>query len=132
MSIIDLAGGIADAVEPVVMPADEEYKVRVVSCDVKMNKNDEPYMLPRFEVSDELLAKEFTKYLPLPFDGQDEKKANGCKLSLKRFFDAFEVDVSEEIDSEELVGREGWVILGVESDDKYGDSNYIKRFIAPK
>ena len=132
MSIIDLAGGVADAVELIVVPADEEYKVRIISCDARMNKNDEPYMLPRFEVSDEPLAKEFSKYLPLPFNGQDEKKANLCKLALKNLFDAFGVEAGEQIDSEELIGLEGWVILGVEEDDVYGTTNFIKRFIIAK
>ena len=132
MSIVDLAGGVADDVEPIVMNADEEYQVRIISCDVKMNKNDEPYMLPRFEVVDEPLAKEITKYLPLPFAEMDEKKKNNAKLGLARLFDAFGYEASESFDSEDLIGLIGWVILGVEEDDQYGTSNYIKRFIAGK
>jgi len=132
MSIVDLAGGVADAVEPIVMNAGEEYQVRVISCDVKMNKNDEPYMLPRFEVVDEPLAKEITKYFPIPFDGLDDKKKNSAKLGLSRFFEAFGYEAGESFDSEDLIGLTGWVILGVEEDDQYGTSNYVKRFIAAK
>ena len=132
MSIVDLAGGVSDAVEPVVMPADEEYKVRVVSCDSKMNKNDEPYILPRFEVSDEPLAKEFTKYMPTPFEGQDEKKANNCKLGLSRFFASLDFEPGDNFDTEDIVGMECWVILGVEDNDQYGEGNFIKRFITAK
>jgi len=132
MSIVDLAGGVEDAVEPIVMDADEEYQLRVISCDVKMNKNDEPYMLPRYEVVDEPLAKEITRYFPLPFKGMDEKKLNSAKLQLSRFFEAFNYDPGAEFDSEDLIGLTGWAILGVETDDQYGDSNYIKRFISGK
>ena len=132
MSIVDLAGGVADAVEPTVMNADEEYQIRIISCDVKLNKNDEPYMLPRFEVCNEPLAKEITKYFPVPFNGMDEKKLNNAKLSLSRFFKAFGYEPGDSFDSEELIGLEGWVILGVEEDDQYGTSNYIKRFLEAK
>jgi len=132
MSIIDLSEGISDAVEPTVMNADEEYQARVISCEAKLNKNNEPYMLPRFEVVDEPTAKEFSKYLPLLFDGQDAKKKNNAKLGLQRFFDAFGVVAGDDLDTEDIVGATGWVILGVEEDDQYGTSNYIKRFIAAK
>ena len=132
MSIVDLAGGVSDAVEPIVMNAGEEYQIRIISCAVKMNKNDEPYILPRFEVVDEPLAKEITKYFPLPFDGLDSKKMNSAKLGLSRFFQAFDYEPGEEFDSEDLIGLTGWAILGVEDDEQYGESNYIKRFISNK
>jgi hypothetical protein len=130
MSIVNLAGDVNDAVEPIVVAAGEEYKIRIIGCDSKMNKNDEPYMLPRFEVSDEPLAKEFTKYLPLPFQGMDEKKTNNAKLGLKRLFDAFSFEPSGDFDTEDLVGLEGWAILGIEKNDQYGDGNFVKRFVA--
>ena len=132
MSIVSLANGISDAVEPIILAADEEFKLRIISCDSKLNKNNEPYLLPRFEATDEALAKEITKYFPLPFDNMDEKKTNSAKLGLKRFFDAFDYEVGSEFDTEDLIGLEGWVILGVETSDQYGENNFIKRFISAK
>lgn len=132
MSIIDLACNLSDAVEPTILPADEEASLRIVSCVSKMNKNDEPYLLPRFEVVDEPTAKEFTKYFPVPFTGQDAKDQNNAMLGLQRFFSAFDYDGGGQIDTESLVGLTGWAILGVENDEKYGESNYVKRFIAAK
>ncbi len=130
MSIIDLTDtNLDDAVEPTVVDGDAEYKLRIVDCKVDKNKHGNPYMLPRFEVSDEPISKEFTKYLPLPYSGMDEKDLNNTKLKLSRFFEAFGIDASAPIDSEDMIGLEGWAILGVETDDQYGDQNYVKRFV---
>ena len=130
MSIIDLAGGVGDAQEPVIAPADEEYKLRVVAVKVDTDKNDNGYMLPTFEVVDNPLVKEFTRFFSTPRDDMDEKKLNSCKLQLKRFFDAVGFEPGPNFDTEQLIGLKFWAILGVEEDEKYGASNYIKKFIA--
>lgn len=131
MSIIDLTDtNLDDAVEPTVLDGDQEYKIRVIDCKVDTNKNDMPYMLPRFEAVDEPTAKEFTKYLALPHPSMDEKKLNSTKLALRRFFEAFGIDPTGPIDTESMVGLEGWAILGIENNEQYGDQNYIKRFVA--
>ncbi len=130
-NIIDLTDtNLDDAQEPVVVEGDQEYKLRIIDCKVDTNKNGAPYILPRFEIVDEPLSKEFTKYLPLPHNEMTEKKLNTTKLNLKRFFDAVGIDPNGPINTEDLIGLEGWAILGVETDDQYGDQNYIKRFVA--
>lgn len=130
MSIIDLTTeNLDDAVEPTVVDGDNEYKLRIVDCKMDTNKNGMPYILPRFEISDEPLSKEFTRYLALPHKDMTDKKLNSTKLMLKRFFEAFGIDPNSPIDVEDLVGLEGWAILGVENSEQYGDQNYIKRFV---
>jgi len=130
MSIIDLTtDNIGDTPEPVVVEGDSEYKLRIVACNMDTNKNDMPYILPRFEIVDEPLSKEFTRYLALPHKDMTDKKLNSTKLMLKRFFEAFGIDPNSPIDVEDLVGLEGWAILGVENSEQYGDQNYIKRFV---
>ena len=130
MSIIDLSNDNMDDVqEPIAVDGDQEYKLYIVTCKMDTNKNDMPYILPRLEIIDEPLSREFTKYLPLPHNSMTEKELNKTKLGLKRFFDAFDIDSSAPVDVEELAGKEGWAILGVESSEEYGDQNYIKRFV---
>lgn len=128
MSIIDLTDqGVMETPDPTIMDADSEVKLRIVDCTHKENKNGEEYILPRFEIIDEPLTKEVTKYLGLPYAGLDEKKLMKTKNALKHFFSAF--DVPEKFDPEELVGLEGWAILGVETTEEYGEQNYVKKFV---
>jgi len=131
MSILDL--DLNDAKEPAVVPANEEYKLKIVGCKSNTDKNGNPYILPTFEIPDVPNAKEFTKFLRLPHKGLNAKQLNNCKWQLKCFFSAFKVDYSKKINVEnDLNGRTGWAILGIENDEEYGDKNYVKKFIVPK
>jgi hypothetical protein len=43
------------------------------------------------------------------------------------------IDYSRPFDWEDdLVGLEGWIILGVKKSDEYGDQNTVKKYVAPK
>lgn len=130
MGMMDLAKDIDNAKEPMVVEADQEYKLRIVSCRVGENKNGDPYLLPRFEITSEPYAKEFTKYLAVPHSGMTEKQRNGTAYALQTFFRAFEFDHSRPFDPEEdLIGLEGWALLGVEESEEYGESNFVKKFL---
>jgi len=123
---------INDAVEPTAMAGDQEYKIRITSCDQSVDKNGAPYLLPRFEVVGEPTAKEFTKFLRMPHDGLNDKQMNNAKWALKLFADAFELDLSSIESPDDLVGCEGWAILGLEETDQWGEQNFVKKFIVPK
>ncbi len=132
MGILDLSKeNFEDVVEPeAVEPG--EYKLRILEVKVDTDKNDEPYVMPRFEIVDQPTAKDFTKFLRVPHAGLDEKKMNNAKLYLKRWAECFGVDLSKEIDVDELQGFEGWALLGLDpgTDSEYGPQNYVKQFIA--
>lgn len=130
MSMLDM--NLGDAVEPTAVPADEEYKIRIMSVRVDNDKNGNPYMLPMFEIPDEASSKSFTKFLRIPHQAMDAKQMNSAKWQIKTFLECFGMDPSRPFDSDELVGREGWAILGVEETDDFGAQNYVKKFIAPK
>lgn len=50
---------------------------------------------------------------------------------LKYFYEAFDIPTDgEAIDIEDLTGRTGSAILGVEDGDDYGERNTIKRFVS--
>ena len=128
---IDLSKyNVAEVPEPVAVE-EGEYKIRIIDCpDVKEDKNGNPYIMPRFEVCDAPLAKDFSKYFGLPTSEMDPKQLNNTLLKLKRFGDAFGLDFSRPLQFDELSGLEAWAILGVEESEEYGQSNYIKKFIA--
>ena len=123
---------INDAVEPTAVAGDQEYKIRIVDCRKDYDKNDKPYLLPRFEIPGEPTAKDFTRFLRLPHAGQSPKEMNNTKWTLKNFGECFDVDLSQLNDPTELIGAEGWAILGLEESDQWGQQNTVKKFLAGK
>lgn len=121
-----------DVVEPRTADADSEVKVRIVSAKMDMDKNNLPYLLPRFEVADDEYAKEFTQFIRLPHEEMNKKEMNNAKFRLKNFYDCFGIDYSRGVDAEsDLPGNEGWVILGIE-EQQGEERNYIKSYIKPR
>ena len=131
---------LENVVEPTTVPADQEYKLRIV--DVKTDpstpdglprdKNGNSYLLPRFEIPDEPTAKDFTRFIGLPNDDMDAKKKNTSGYQLKTFLAAFDLEPSALVDPSDMVGAEGWAILGLEESEQWGEQNFIKKFIVPK
>jgi hypothetical protein len=132
MSIVDL-GRYKDEAQnlPEVSPAeaDSEVKLRIIAVRVDKNKHGNDYIMPTFEIPDNLSAPEFTKYMELPREDMDARmKAKKLRI-LENFGECFDFDIFSAWEEPDLVGREGYAIVGVESDEEYGDKNYIKRFI---
>jgi len=129
MAIVDLsAHNVEDAQDPIAMAAGE-YKLRLIECDgLRENAAGNDYVLPRFEVVGEPLAKDFTYYLPLPAEEYDEKRTAKVLAGIKNFCLCFGIDTNS-FDTDELQGLEGWAILGVSDDEQYGEQNYIKKFV---
>lgn len=129
MSIVDLSSyDLENAQEPVALD-EGEYKVRIIECDgLRENTAGNPYILPRFEVVGEPLAKDFTQYMALPTADMDAKKSERVRAGLKKFCICFGLDFGQ-FDTDELQGLEGWVMLGKSFDDQYGEQNFIKRYV---
>ena len=135
MSIMDQMESLDGAQAPEVVPENEEYKIRIISVTADTNKNGDPYIIPKFEVSDHPLAKDFTKYLHVPtkdLANSDRKKFERTRWAMVEFFECFGIDPQRPGDEESWVGREGWAILGVSEDEQYGEQNYVKKFIGSK
>jgi len=130
MSLLDIK--VDDAQEPKVVEADEEYKLKVTRVTVDTDKNDEPYMMVFFEVTDDSLAKDFSHFFRLPHEDMSEKELNRAKWNLKQFGEAFGISSFQELDEDDIVGCTGWAILGVRDSDEFGEQNFIRKFIAPK
>ena len=119
-----------DAVEPKAMPAGE-YKLRITSALMGVDKNGHDYFLPRFEIPKEPFAKEFTRFFGLPHSEMTDKQVNAAKFNLDSFKKCFKIK-KDKFSMDEIIGMEGWAILGLGEDDEYGEQNYIKKFILPK
>lgn len=123
MAILDM--DFTDVVEPHAVPADTEYQLRIIEVKEGKDRNGHEYLMPRFEVLDEVGSKDFTYFLGLPHDEMDAKRLNSCKHKIKKFMEAFEI---ENMDTESWIGATAWAILGVEETDQYGEQNFIKKF----
>ena len=131
-SLLDIGDDVAGAPEPKVVPAGEEYKIRILDCRQDLNKNQEPYIMPRFDVTSEPYAKDFTTYIGLVNDNMDEKEKFRARSDLRLFLECFGLPTSGQLDIDDMKGKTGWAILGVKEDDQYGEQNTIRKFIAPK
>lgn len=128
-----------NVVEPTTVPAGEEYQIRIIDIktneagELPANKNGNKYLLPLFEIPDEVGAKSFSQYLGLPSNEMSSKAANTTKYNLQQFLKCFGFDPSEPPDDpENLVGAEGYAILGEKNDPMYGDQNTIKRWLVER
>ena len=131
-----------DVIEP--KPAEEgEYTIRIIDwkTDKKdsktlMDKNDEPFLMPSFEIIDceeALYAKNFNAYIKLPHKEMDKKEKNEVKWNLKAFFTCFGVDINGgRVNYDDMIGLSGDVLLIVTPDEGYGEQNKIKRFMTPR
>ncbi len=129
-TILDIDFG--GTIEPKAYPGGKEYKIRLLDCKKDVDKNDDPYILPRFEIAGKPDAKDFTKYLPLPNSGMDAKKLNRTKFDLMILYDCFGIPTKGPANIDDYKGKEGWAILGYKEDEEYGPQNTIKQFLAKK
>lgn len=139
MTFLDI--DTTEAVEPTAVAGDKEYKIRIVGfiekeIDNEMQKiwltrTGKPCMMPVFEISSEPTAKEFNYYIGLPHDEMSEKEKNNSLWALEKFKKCFNVPDGK-VDLDDIIGNEGWAILGLKEDEQYGEQNFIKKFIVPK
>lgn len=120
---------LGDVKEPVVIEANTEVTIRIISVKEGVDKNGNNYIQPLFEVPSVPEAKSFSKYYAIPNDEMDAKKKQQSGWALLQFFTAFNLDPNGEHDTEDLIGLEADAILGVESSEQYGEQNFIKRFV---
>jgi len=127
---------IADAPESSILPKGSEVKARIIGMRGGISeKNNAQWYQPVFDIPTEPLAKEFNDFFwdLADRDKLDEKSAARSMRKFRLFAEAFGLDYSKPFDWEEdLIGLEGWIILGVKKDDEYGDSNTVSKYVAGK
>ena len=120
---------VSNAVEP--KPVENgEYELRLIELREGTDKNGKPYLLPKFEIPSEPDAPDFSKFLRLPCSDLSEKELSRARYALKTFFECFGIDYGRDgVDLDAAVGLTGWAILGTETDEEYGDKNFVRKFI---
>jgi len=131
----DLEGEIKDAPEPKILPKGSEVKARIVSVRSGVSeKNDCSWYSVVYDVPEDPMVMEFNDFMwELDREKLTPKQFSRQLHSFKQFASAFGIDYSRPFDWEDdLVGLEGWIIVGAKKSDEYGDQNTVKKYVAPK
>ena len=132
----DLEKEIGEAPELKILPRGTEVKARIIAVQEGISsKNDAQWYQPVFDVPTEPLSMEFNDFFwdLADRDKLDEKSKARALRKFKDFAAAFDLDYSKPFRwTDDLIGLEGWVILGVKKDDEYGDKNTVSKYVAGK
>ena len=124
---------IKDAPELVTLPRGSEVKARIVGIrDGISDKNNAQWYQPIFDVPDDPLVNEFNDFFwdLVDRDKLDAKQSRRAFTKFKNFAAAFDLDYSRPFNwTDDLIGLEGWVILGVKKSDEYGDQNTVSKYM---
>jgi hypothetical protein len=129
----DMEKEIADAPEPKILPRGSEVKARIINVREGISdKNDAQWYQPVFDVPTDPFVNEFNDFFWDLKDRYklDQKQAARSLTKFKNFAAAMGLDYSRPFDwTNDLIGLEGWVILGVKKSDEYGDQNTISKYV---
>lgn len=119
-----------------------EYTLKIVDWKadkkgavLQKDKNDEPYIMPIFEViecEEAEFAKNFSHFLRIPHKDMNVKDRNAARWEMKSFCTCFSLDYSQRIDYEECIGKTGDALLIVSPDEGFGEQNRVKKFMSPR
>jgi len=125
---------IAETPDPTVLKKGSEVKARIISVRSGISDtNNAQWYSPVFDVPDEPLAKEFNDFFwdLADRDKLDVKVETRNRAKFKNFASAFGLDYSKPFDWEEdLIGLEGWLIVGIRKTNDFGDQNTVQKYLA--
>ena len=127
---------ISNAPEPKILPKGSEVKARIITVRNGISeKNGAQWYSVVFDIPSEPLAREFNGFFwdLADLSKLEEKAGLGALRGFKNFASAFGVDYSKPFSWEDdLIGLEGWVILGVKKSDEYEDQNTVSKYLRAK
>lgn len=127
MSILDL--NLENTPELRTVEADE-YKVRCHDCEVSMKEETgNKYILMRLDIPKIPESKDIVHVLMLPSSDDSEKQQIRRKNNIKEAAEAFGIDYSGGLDTDNFIGESAWALLSEETDPEYGPQNRVRRFV---
>lgn len=131
----DLEKDISNAPEPKTLPRGAEVKARIIAVRSGISeKNNCQWYSPVFDVPADPMVIEFNDFFWDLADARnkiDDKQFQRALNKFKNFASAFGLDYSRPFSWEDdLIGLEGWVILGMRKSDEYGDQNTVSKYVA--
>lgn len=129
----DIENEINDAPEPKIMPRGSEVNIRIIAINEGISeKNNCRWYMPVFDVPNDSMVIEFNDFFwDLADRGKlDAKAAQKALYKFQKFAAAMGLDYSRPFSwADDLIGLEGWAILGVQKDEEYGDKNKISKYV---
>ena len=130
----DFEKEINDTPAPKVLPKGSEVKARIIKVRSGISEdNGAKWYSPVFDVPKDPSVIEFNDFFwdLADKDKLDDKQFERGKFKFRTFALAFGIDFSKPFDWEEdLIGKEGWVVLGVRKSDDYGEQNTISKYLS--
>lgn len=129
MAIFALPEDLENTQEP--QPAEAgEYKLQVLQATCKKSKDGKKDMIVLMLefLNKEDVAPIFHNLILTPNDKADHLRL----LDLKTFFQAFDVPMNRELDSDSLIGKSGWAFIELEAPNEKNNNratNRIKRWV---
>lgn len=132
----DLEKEISNAPDPKVLPKGSEVKARIIAVREGISdKNGAQWYSPVFDVPKEPLAIEFNDFFwdLADLDKLDDKAKPRALRKFKIFAQAFGIDYSKPFSwTDDLIGKEGWILLGTKDSEDYGKQNTVAKYLAKK
>lgn len=119
---------LKDIPEQEVVPPGE-YTLRCVQAEVRQSRETgRQYLYVLYEIDGYPNSFPVGHVIMFPTENDDELTRIRRLRSLKRFFEAHEIDLDQP-DTDLLIGKEVQARLVVEEDEEYGERNRIRRFL---
>jgi hypothetical protein len=132
MGLLDV--NLNDAEELKTLTDGEEVMIRITRAEEVPNKNDPSRfnLALVFDTPSDPLVDDIRVWLPIPqaaTKSEDPKRYTKQINRFKTFIDCFGIDSSSGIETEDLLGREGWVIISEDAGLNGEPQNSVRRFI---
>ena len=129
-SIIDITSYANNPIELDVLAEGTEAELKIIGMRAGTDKNGNQYISPMFEVLGfGPNVKDFSRYLGLPGDGRTAKENVSAMSMVSKFAKAFGIDLTKPFSEDEVVGKRGWAILGIEKDQDGEPINKVNKFV---
>jgi len=122
----------SDSQEPTTVEPGE-YKIRITGFRkdnegkvIRTSEAGNKFFITVFDIPDEEFSKGLSKMFMVPTPEMEPKRLNAVKWDLECFKRAFGL---AEINFSNMVGKEGYAILGVSHSEQYGNQNEVKKFV---
>jgi len=120
--------------DPVAVPTGETYELKITSAKVAPSKSsDRDLIKVSYEIIGHPTAQAVFDNMSLPMKGDDEKKVYFFQMNLKKFCQAFGLDLADPGNPTDWVGLTAWNNLKLEENEQTGEmQNNIGRWEVKK
>ena len=133
-NILDFSSmGMDQTVESKLIDDGEVMELEIRAVKHGDTKNGDQYLNVTLYPADadELDYQDITRFLTIPHERQDKKALNRNRLELRKFMEAFGLDLTATAADPDDVwpGNKAHCVLGIRDNGQYGKVNYVKEYV---